>query len=172
MGFSLGEAFFEAFCIEVARAIGGVNLVYEVDLTILFTKLVLSVYEDESHLFCNLATTSKEILCVLLKEGVVLFAYKSRAYNLLPRYVFIVPLIRLGGRGDNGVLEALILAKSLSKGDAADRARTLLISAPCATCNVAADYHFYFEGLALVPDGNHGVGGCYLPIGHDVGRGI
>ena len=148
------------------------NLVYEVDLTILFTKLVLSVYEDESHLFCNLATTSKEILCVLLKEGVVLFAYKSGAYYLLTRYVFVVSFIRLGGRGDDGMFEALILAKSLSKGDAADRTCPLLISAPCATCDVAADYHFYFERLALMPDGDHGVGGGYLPIGHNVGRGI
>ena len=172
MGFSLGEAFFEAFCIEVARAIGGVNLVYEVDLTILFPELVLGVYEDESHLFCDLAAACKEILCILLEEGVVLFAYKSGAYYFLTRYVFVVSLIRLGGRGDDGVLEALILAKSLSKGDAADRTCPLLISAPCATCDVAADYHFYFERLALMPDGDHGVGGCYLPIGHDVGRGI
>ena len=172
LGFSLGEAFFEAFGIEVARAIGCMDLVYEVDLTILFPELVLGVYEDESHLFCNLATTSKEILCVLLEKGVVLFAYKSGAYYLLTRYVFIVPLIRLGGGGDNGMLEALILAKPFSKGDAADRARPFLISAPCTTCNVAADYHFYFERLALMPDGNHGVGGGYLPVGHDVGRGI
>ena len=78
----------------------------------------------------------------------------------------------LGGRGDDGVLELLVLAHAVGDGYSADLAGSVLVSPPRAAGQVAPDDHLYGQTLALVAYGHHGIGRGYLPVLYDVGCGI
>ena len=78
----------------------------------------------------------------------------------------------LGGGGNDGVFEALVLAHAVGDRHAADLAHAALIGTPSAAAEVAADDHLHREALATYADGDHRVGGGLLPVGADVGRSV
>ena len=109
---------------------------------------------------------------VTLHLGVDVFGHDAARYYLVARDVLVVPCVGLGGRGEYGAVETLVLAQALGKRDAAYLTRPGGVFAPCRPGQVAAHYHLYLQRLALQPHGDHGVGDGHFPVGDDVGGGI
>ena len=170
LGLALGELLLVAVGIEVARRVGSVDFVNQIDLATPLAELVLGVHEDEPALGSNLRTALEERTGVLFHLLVVLAADDALGDNLVARDVLVVSGFGLRGGGDDGDGELLVLLHAFGKGDATERAGAVLVLAPGATGKVAADNHLYAEALAFQTDGYHRVGRGEFPVGDDVGR--
>ena len=100
--FATLEALFVAVGIEVTGGVGRVDLVDEVDLTILLPEFVLRVDEDQATLTCHLLTTLEESVGVGLELLVVFFADQTRSDDFLTGDILVMADIFLRGGGDDG----------------------------------------------------------------------
>ena len=144
------------------------DLVHEVDLAVLLSKLVLGVHEDESHLCCNLGSPLEDSACVCLELLVVLLAHNALSDDLLLGDVLVMTFCSLGGRSYDRLRELLVLDHSFRHLDTADGALACLVLSPCMAREVSADHHFNLERLAFVSDCNHRVRNGDLPVRKDV----
>ena len=158
--------------VEVARRVGRVDFVHEVDDAVLLAELILRVDENQPHFCSNLAAAAVDGARVALQLLVILAAYESRRDNLLLRDILVVALGGLRGRGDNRLGELLVLDHAVGHLHAADGPLAGLVLAPCVAREVAADDHLHLERLALAADGDHRVGHGQLPVREDVGGGV
>ena len=168
--FTFLEFLLIAFGIEVAAGVGGVYLVNQIDLAVTLAKLVLGVHKDESFLGGNLGAEVEEGTGIFLHHLVVFLAHNALCDDFFLRDVLVVTLVCLGGGGDDGLRELLVLTHSLGQSDATKSAVASLVLTPCRTGQVATDNHFHTEAFALQAHGHHRVGSGEFPVGDDVCR--
>ena len=106
------------------------NLVDEDDLAVALAELVFRINKDEALLGGYLGAALEECARVALHYLVVFGADDALCYDFLARDVLVVTLVGLGGRGDDGLWEALVLAHSVGQLHAAELAASVLILAP------------------------------------------
>ena len=156
--------------VEVAAAVGGVYLVYQVYLAVTKTKLVFRVYQYQTAAGGYLLTAGKKGTSVALHRLIVLSAHNALGDNLFFRDVQVVTLVGFRRRGDDGLGETLVLFHALGQTDTAQLAAAFLVGAPGRTGQDRADNHLHPETLALQTYRHHGVGAGKLPVGADVAR--
>ena len=171
--FAGSQAFGVALGVEVARGVGRVYFVHQVDLAVVFAKLVLRVDQYEAALGGYFRAALEEGEGVLLEQGILLGSGEAACQNFLFRDVLVVlAYFSLGGGGDDGRGELLVFTHALGQGDAANLAHTALVGTPGAAAQVAAHNHFNGEALAHHAHGDHGVGRGEFPVRADVGGGV
>ena len=170
--FALCQLLLIAVGIEITAGVGGVNLVNEIDLTIALTEFIFGIYEDKSLLLGNLLTACEELAGIVFHHGIVFSAHNALGNDFLLRDVQVVTLVGFGGRSDDGLWETLVLLHTLRQFHATQFATSVLVFAPCAARQDAADNHLYAESLALQAYGHHRVGGSQFPVGADVAGSI
>ena len=136
-------------------------------------ELVLGVHQNQSVTSGNLLTAGKQRQGVLLHLLVLGFGHQAAGDNLLARDVLVVGTdLGLGGRGDDGRGELLVLAHAFRQTDTADLAYTGLVGAPGRAAEIAADNHLDGIALAAIADRHHRVGSGLQPVGADVAGGV
>ena len=166
------EAFGVAIGIEIARAVGGVNLVDENHLAVAFAEFIFCVNQNQALAGSNLGATSKQSASVALHGFVVFLADDALSNDFFLRDVLVVTGISLGGWSDDWFREFLVFAHTLGQLHAAQFAAAGCVFAPSAAGEIAADNHFNAETFAFKPHSHHRVGCSQLPVRHDVGSGI
>ena len=113
--FALLKLLLVALGIEVATAIGRVDLVDEDDLAVALTELILCINEDEALFGSNLSATLKECTGVALHHLIILSADDALSDDFLLGDVLIVALVGFGRRCDDGFGKTLVFAHSIGK---------------------------------------------------------
>ena len=148
------------------------DLVHQDDLSVTLAEFVFGVHEDEALLGGHLGTALEKGAGVGLELLVILLGDDALGDDLFLRDVLVMAFGRLGGGGDDGLGEFLVLHHVFRQGNAAEGALAGLVFPPGVAGQVAADDHFDLERLAAPADGDHRVGLGDLPVGEDVGGGI
>ena len=167
-----GEALGVSVGIEVAGGVGGVDLVHQDDLPVALAELVFGVHEDEALFGRHLRTPLEQGAGVGFELLIILLGNDALGDDFFLGDVFVMAFGRLGGGGDDGLGELLVLHHALGQRNAAEGALAGLVFAPGMAGQIAADDHFHLEGLAAPADGDHRVGLGDLPVGDDVGGGV
>ena len=149
------------------------DFVHEVDGAVVLSEFVFCVYKNQTTFGGNLCSTLEEGKGVLFKKGILFGSSQTLCQDFFLRDVGIVLSdFCLGGGGDDGSGELLVLTHSFGETNAADFAHTAFVGTPCAAAEVAANNHFHRETFAHHTDGDHGVGGSKFPVGADILCGI
>ena len=172
LGLTLLELLLITLGVEITAGVGGMNLVNEDDLAVALAKLILGIYKDEPLAGGNLRATLEEGAGVFHHRLPVLTAHETLGYDFLGRDVLVVTFLSLGGGGDDGLGEPLVLAHAFGQLHATQFAASVLVLTPGTARQVATDDHLHTEALGLQTHGHHGVGRGQFPVGHDVGRSI
>ena len=157
---------------EVTRRIGGVDFVHQHDLPVLLAELVLGVHQDEAFAGGDFRSALEQGQGVALQLLVFIGRNDAPGNDFFPGDILVMPFGRLGGGGDDGLGEFLVLAQAVGEGNAAEAAFTGLVLAPGMAGQVAAYHHFHLVRLAAPADGGHRVWHRHLPVGKDIGREI
>ncbi len=148
------------------------HLVDEEHLAVLLAELVLGVDQHETLLGGHACADFEEGAGVALHHLIVLGRYETLSDDFLARDVLVVTGVGLGGGGDDGFGETLVLAQTLGEPDAADLACAGCIFTPCAAGKVSADDHLHTEAFAAYACRGHGVDFGELPVGDGVAGGV
>ena len=171
---ALGLAGFQilliAVGVEVAAAVGGVYLVYQVYLAVAKTEFVFRVYQYQTAAGGYLLAAGKEGAGVALHRLIMLGTHNALGDNLFFRNVQVVTLVGFRRRGDDGLGETLVLFHALGQTHTAQLTAAFLVGAPGRTGQDRADNHLYPETFTLQTYRHHGVGAGKLPVGADVAR--
>ena len=172
MPLSPGKPLLVALGIEVARRVGRVDFIHEVDDAVLLAELVLRVHENQPHFGGDFAASLIDGPRVSFELLVLLAAYQTRGDDLLLRDVLVVSFGGLRGRGDDRLGESLVLDHPFGHLHAADGPFAGLVFSPGVAREVAADDHLDLVRLAFAADGNHRIRHGQLPVGEDIRRGV
>jgi hypothetical protein len=166
--FAASLAFGIAVGIEITRAVGRMNFIHEQNLTVFFAEFVLGIYQDKSLPGGHFGTPAKQGAGVGFHLFVIGPANEPACQDFLPGNIFVVAFVGLGGWGNDGFRERVVLAQTFRQGHAAQNTATGGISAGSVTGQVAADHHFHPHGFAAMADGHVGIGCGEEPVGADV----
>ncbi|EAU69215.1 hypothetical protein STIAU_6193 [Stigmatella aurantiaca DW4/3-1] len=166
---ALGEAGLVLLGDPVPAGVRGVHLVDDVELVAHLSELVLGVHEDEPPLAGLTLALGEQPQGGLGEPGPVARAGQPPGEDLrLGDGRVMLPILGLGGRGDEGHGKALVLAEPRGEGQAVGRVRSFLVVAPQAAGEVAAHHHLEGEGLARARHGDVGVRHIQHVVGDDV----
>ena len=80
--FALFKLLFVAVSVEVAAAVGSVNLVNEINLAVVLSELIFCVDENQAVLGGNLLSTFKQLACLVFNLSIVFCTHYALSYNL------------------------------------------------------------------------------------------
>ena len=106
------------------------DLVHEVNLSVLLTELILCINEDQAHLRCDFSSSLEDCACVCLELLVVFAAYDALSDDFLLRNVLVMTFCCLGCRSDDRLRELLVLDHSLWHLNATDGTLSCLVLSP------------------------------------------
>ncbi len=93
------ETLLITFGIEIARRVGGVNLVDEYHLAVAFAELIFCIDEYQPFLLSHLGAEGEELAGVVFHHLVVFLAHESLCDDFLAGDVFVMAFSRLCGGG-------------------------------------------------------------------------
>ena len=150
-----GEALGVTVGIEVAGGVGRVDLVHQDDLAVALAEFVFGVHEDEAFLGGHFGAPLEQGAGVGLELLVILLGDDALGDDLFLGDVLVMAFGGLGGRGDDGLGELLVLHHAFRQRNAAEGAFAGLVFAPGVAGQITADDHFHLERLAAPADGDH-----------------
>ncbi len=161
-----------AIGVEVTRAVGGVHLVNEVNLAVLFAEFVFGIHQDEASPGGHFRAAPEQRPRVGFQLRVVLLTHNALPDDLLAADVLVVAFFSLGSRRNDRLREGIAFAQAIGHGYAADAAFAGLVLPPGMAGEIAPDDHLHADGFALQTYRHVGVGRGEQPVGHDVARGL
>ena len=104
---AFGETFLILVGDEITLRVGRVDFVHQHDLVANLAELILGVDENQALLGRDFSAALEELAGDVLNLDVILFADESTADDLFARDVLVMAFLGLGGRGDDGLGEAV-----------------------------------------------------------------
>ena len=145
------------------------NLVDEIHFAVPFSKLVFGIYQYQSVLGGNLLSTCKQFAGIVFHDSIVFCRDDTLCDDFLLGDVQVVSLVCLGGRGNDGFRETLVLLHAFGQSYTTQLAAPVLILAPGRTGQDATDNHLHAESFTLQAYSHHRVGCGELPVRTDIG---
>ena len=146
------------------------DFINEIALAVALAEFVLRIDQNQSLPGRDLLPPCEEPACPALDDGIIFGRHDTLPDDFFLGDVQVVPLVRLGRRGDYRFRETLVLTHSVGKSHTAELAAAFLVSAPCRTREDGTDDHFHTKAFTLQTDRHHGIRRSQLPVGTDVGR--
>ena len=147
-------------------------LVYENDASAFLSKLILGVHQNESLAGCHLGTTTIQSKRIFLELLIIFARHNTTGYNLLFRYILVVPGIGFGSRSDNRLRKLLVFTHPIGHKYATKRAFSIAVLTPSMAGEITAHHHLHLERLTFETYGDHRIGSSNFPIGQNIGSSI
>src|SRR3712207_1372567 len=119
------------------------NLVDEINLTVMLSEFVFRINKNKPLLSCNLLTTLEQPAGIILHNLVIFFRYNALCNYFFFGNIKVMPLICFCSRRNDRFWETLILLHSVRKFHSAYLTTAILIVAPCRTCKNTAYNHLH-----------------------------
>src|SRR5574344_2117190 len=154
--------------IIIPRRIRRMDLIHQINPTILLTKLILSIHKDKPHLPSNFLPPLINSPSILLHLLIILTTHKPLSNNLLLRNILIVTRSSLRRRSNKRLRELLPLNHPIRHKTTTQNPLPILILPPSVTSKITPDHHLHLKRLTLITNSHIRIRHSHLPIWQDI----
>src|SRR5690606_8048104 len=87
---------FIAISVEVSRRVWGMNFIDKHNFTVVLTKLILGIYQDQPFFFSKFCPSVKQLISVFFQEGIVIKTHEIPFKDFSFCDILIVPFVSFG----------------------------------------------------------------------------